>query len=215
MHTSPRRLRTLLGLAIIAVPLTAAGIASACTALATLSLSSSSARAGDTITVVGKHFAAHDPSDARTEPARVRFDSYSGPVVGTASPGPATDSGSFSVQITVPDLAPGEHVLVVTQNGTDGRPAYGTPARHAFTVLAPEPPAATGPEHIVPPGVVSPLLTQPVVAPTVNRARGSLTRAITNCRRRYRVASARTRSGKRRMARRRAACIASARARFS
>ena len=211
MLYSPRRLWTLLALALVGVPLTAVGIANACTALATLSMSTSSARAGDTVDVVGKHFAAHDPSDVRTEPAKIRFDSYSGPVVATASPSSASDSGSFNVRITIPDLPPGEHVLVVTQNGTDGRPAYGTPARHAFTVLPSPPPA---PASTASPAEL-PALAQPLVAPTVTRARGSLTGAIANCRRRHRVASARTAAGKRRVARRRAACIASARARFS
>jgi hypothetical protein len=205
-----RRIWYLLGLAGLAVPLSAAALAHACTGLATVSSNPSAARAGETITVIGKYFAAHDPTDARTEPAKVRFDSPSGPVVGTASPSSARDSGSFSAQITVPELGAGDHVLIVTQNGTDGRPAYGTPARQAFTVLPPLPPVAPAA-----PAVDVPALAQPLVAPTVTRAVGSLTRAIRSCRRRYRVSAARTLTGKRRMARRRAACIRAARARLS
>ncbi|MDQ3630214.1 MAG: hypothetical protein M3417_02835, partial [Actinomycetota bacterium] len=95
----------LLVLGLFVVPMSAASLAYACTGLATISTSSSSGVAGSTVTVDGKGFAAHDPSDVRTAPAEIRMDSMTGPVIGTASPSASRSGGNFSVQITVPAAA--------------------------------------------------------------------------------------------------------------
>lgn len=213
MREPRKRFWSAIGLVAIAVPLTAAALASACTGLATVSTSTSTAAVGATLTVSGAGFGAHDPSDSRTEPAMIRFDSLTGPVVASASPSSAAEGGRFSVQMTVPALAPGDHVLVVTQNGVDGRPAYGTPARQAFAVIAaaldapPAPPAAPGLTEL-------PALSQVFMNPAPPSAESRLRSAISRCRQRHSASKAKTKAGKQRLAKRRAACIANARKRL-
>ena len=223
-----KRVLTLFVLGALAVPLTFAAVASACTALATIASNPGAAAVGAAVTVTGQGFAPHDPSDSRTEPAMIRFDSLNGPVVATASPSSAADGGKFSVKITVPQLAVGDHVLVVTQDGTDGRPAFGTPARQAFAVTAAPPappPAATPPPPAAPPAppaepaapaaVEVPVLSQPFMTPAPPSAETLLRRAITRCKQRHNPAKAKTKLGKRRLTSRRAACITSARNRLA
>ena len=208
MSTAQKRIWTCAGMALLAVPLTVAAIAHACTGLATVNASPLAAVSGSTITVNGKGFVAHDPSDARTEPAKIRFDDLDGPVVATASPAPASGFGAFSVQIAVPNLPAGDHVLIVTQNGTDGRPAYGTPARQAFTIAAPA--AVTPP---VSPGGLVPALGEAFVIPALTNPSGDaakLTKAVASCKKKFRASKARTKAGKRSMARKRSSCITSA-----
>jgi hypothetical protein len=218
MRNSVKRGWLMFGFGLAAIPLSAAAIAYACTGLATVSTSSSSATSGATVVVTGSGFAAHDPSDIRTEQAKVRFDDPSGDVVATASPTPANDGGKFSVQITVPALAAGDHVLIVTQNGSDGRPAFGTPARQAFAITAP----AAVPAAVVAAAPVAaapalapidvPVLSQPFVTPARERA---LSKAIASCRSRFSVTKAKTKRGKARMTQRRSACIKAARTRYA
>jgi hypothetical protein len=207
-----KRLWSLLGLIALAIPLSAAALASACTGLATVATSASAAAPGAKITVNGSGFVAHDASDSRTEPAMIRFDTLDGPVIATASPTSQADGGKFSVEITVPALAPGEHVVVTTQNGTDGRPAYGTPARQAFTVTpAPAPP----PPPPAPPTTVElPVLSQTFMTPAPPSAEALLRSAINRCKQRHSASKSKTKAGKRRLAKRRAACIADARKRL-
>jgi hypothetical protein len=132
----------LLGLGLLAVPLVGVALSYACTGLATLSLTPVSALAGSGVTVTGKGFTAHDPSDARTgQAAQLRLDSLSSPLLGTAAPGA---DGAFSVRITVPRVTPGDHVIIATQNTSDGTPSYGTPARQVLKVVAPAVPTGSG-----------------------------------------------------------------------
>jgi hypothetical protein len=227
MRNLGKRASVVLGMGLFAVPLVTVGLAYACTGLATVSSSPGSGTPGSTVTITGKGFVAHDPSDARTSPAQIRLDSMDGPVLGSASPAGGAAGGSFSVNVTVPQVAPGDHVLVVTQTGTDGRPAYGTPARQAFTVL-PAPPA------VEPSPVVQPIGTLPVAAaappqaaPTAvtalaapatssaSRRAASLRRALAGCNRRFAARKARTRAGRTKLAKRRAACRTQARRRLS
>ena len=137
MRNLRKRPLYLIGLGAVAAPLLAASVAYACTSLATLSLNPSHGPPGQTVTVTGRGFAQHDPSDARTgQPVEIRFDSTRNPVLARGAPsGPG---GEFTVQIQVPNVAPGSHVVIATQNRADGRPAGGTPARQAFTVTAPQ-----------------------------------------------------------------------------
>lgn len=150
------RLLYMIGLAAVAVPLAAASVAYACTSLATISLSPGSGPAGTTVTVKGKGFAPHDRTDDRAgELAYVRFDSQRGPVL--AEVAPKGNSGSFTVEIQIPQSAdPGNHVILATQNRTNGSPAGGTPARQAFAVTTPAqaeaPPAAVTPSRPGRPG---------------------------------------------------------------
>jgi hypothetical protein len=205
-------------------------VAYACTALATLSTNRTSAVAGDTVTVSGKGFAPHDASDIRSSPAVVRMDSASGPVLAQASPSSNSTGGTFSTDITVPKVDAGEHVIVVTQNGIDGRPAFGTPARTVLTVdPTPVPvPAAQSVAPVAesaavspPAAVIAPFVAPPVAAraaaPSASLARAralararTRTRAIASCRTKYSAKRSKTKAGKRRMAIKRSSCIRAA-----
>lgn len=224
MRQLGKRGLVLVALGLFVVPMSVASVAYACTGLATVSTSSGSGVAGSTVTVNGKGFAAHDPSDARTAPAEIRLDSMTGPVIGTASPSASRTGGNFSVQITVPNVDPGEHVLIATQNGTDGRPSYGTPARTVFMVAAapaPAPAPAVAAAAPAPAPVVAAAPAAVAVAPAQDSprssspskpARASLGQAIASCNRKFNVKKAKTKVGKRRTAARRSACIRRARA---
>lgn len=203
MNRLGNRFWPVVSLGLLAVPVCAAGIAYGCTALATVSTSSPSAMAGSSVSVAGKFFAPHDPSDIRTSPALIRMDTVDGPALATASPNSA---GTFSVAITVPSTTPaGDHVLIVTQNGINGAPAFGTPAR---TVLTVDPAPLPAPVVTVPalaPVTVPAALSTPVA--TVKK----LTKAqkVARCKSKYKPSKAKTKKGRHRMAVRRSACIRS------
>jgi hypothetical protein len=193
---------------LLAVPVCAVGIAYGCTALATVSTGSPSAVAGGTVSIAGKFFAPHDPSDIRTSPAIVHMDTLDAPALATVSPNSA---GTFSVTVTVPaTTAAGDHVLIVTQNGINGAPAFGTPARTVLTVdPAPLPaPVVTvpAPTAALAPVTVPAALTAP--AATVKK---TLTKAqkIARCKSKFKPSSAKTKKGRKRIAARRSACIRS------
>lgn len=218
MHNFGKRVWLLLGLGALAVPLAAVGLAYACTGLATVSSNPGSGAPGDTVTVSGKGFTPHDPSDTRTSPAEIRLDSQSGPVLATANPAGGAAGGSFSAQITVPQVAAGDHVLMVTQVGTDGRPSYGTPARQVFTVTASPAPAPAA----VP--VVAPAATQAAApaqtTPSSPSSGGSssakaaaLKKAVAKCNSKYSAKKSKTKAGKKALARKRASCVSKAKAR--
>jgi len=214
MHISQKRVLTFAGMGALAVPLTAVAIAYACTSIATLSMDRSSALAGSTITVTGKGFTPHDAGDTTTDAAKVRFDDIDGAVVATANPSSAADGGKFSIQVQVPGLGAGDHVLVVTQNGSDGRPAYGTPARQVFTVLE----AAAAPAAAPAVAAATPPLSQPMLVPTLTKPSGDaakLTKAVASCKKKFSIKKAKTRSGKRSMARKRATCVSSAERKYA
>ena len=208
----------LMALGLMAVPVTAVGVAYACTALAVAETNVRTAAVGDTVTVSGKFFAPHDPSDIRTSPAIIRMDRIDGPALAQASPGSNSAGGTFSVDITVPATDAGEHVVIVTQAGINGAPAYGTPARTVLRVTpAPAPAAAqaaaAAPAPAPAPAVAAPLATPfPAAGTSPTPARTGPTRAqrIAACKRRFRVSSAKTQRGRRRIASRRTSCIRTA-----
>jgi len=218
MHNFGKRAWLLLGMGLLAVPLAAVGLAYACTGLATVSSNPGSGAPGDTVTVTGKGFAAHDPSDVRTSPAEIRLDTQSGPVLASVSPAGGAAGGSFSVQITVPQVPAGDHVLMATQNAADGRPAYGTPARQVFTVTATP---APGPAAAPPPAPAAAAAAQPAApaksAPsssTGSSNAAALKKAVAKCNRKY-SKKAKTSDGKKRVAKSKASCIKKANARYS
>ena len=209
--SAKRRLGVLLATALVAVPLTSVAISYACTALATITPSTTQATAGSELVVSGSGFAAHDPSDARTEPVKLRFDSQAGTVVAEASPSAGAGGGRFTVTIRLPALDPGGHVLIATQNGTDGRPAYGTPARAGIEILAPAA-AALPAAPAAPPA--APAIQLPALSQLLPSDSMTLSKAIARCKQRHKLGSAKTKAGRKRVARRRAACIALAKKRF-
>ena len=117
---------------VVVAPLVAASIAYACTALATLSLNPSQAQPGQTVNGRGAGFVPHHGDAPGAEPVRIRFNSVSGRVLTSATP---DANGRISFSFSTPDEAPGNYVIVATQNNTQGRPASGTPARAAFRIL--------------------------------------------------------------------------------
>lgn len=84
----------------------ASSLSWACTGLATLSSSSATARAGQTVEVSGEGFAKQGGA------VSVRVDSGWGEVLATAQP---DRNGKFSASVNVPELTPGEHVLLAVQ----------------------------------------------------------------------------------------------------
>jgi len=223
MHNFGKRVWLLLGLGALAVPLAAVGLAYACTGLATVSSNPGSGAPGDTVTVSGKGFTPHDPSDTRTSPAEIRLDSQSGPVLATANPAGGAAGGGFSAQITVPQVAAGDHVLIVTQVGTDGRPSYGTPARQVFTVTAaPAPAPAPAPAAV--PVVAPPAATQAATPQTTPSSPSSgasssakkaaaLKKAVAKCNSKYSPKKGKTKARKKALTRKRASCVTKAKAR--
>ncbi len=199
MRRLGRRSWFVVGLGALAVPLVATALAYGCTAVATLSSNPGAAPAGGTVTVTGRFFGTHDPSDASSnQPAEIRLGSVSGPVLATGSP--SGSDRSFSVQLTVPAGTPaGDTFISATQKSASGTPVYGTPARQAFTVTA-----AAG----AAPGGSAPS------APAVDQQVGSqvaLGKALARCKAKYNSKKAKSSRGKRSMARKRAACVRRAR----
>ncbi|HTJ74106.1 MAG TPA: hypothetical protein VL337_01970 [Acidimicrobiales bacterium] len=116
-----------------AVLVVVAAGAFACTNLATLNLSSTAGKAGDTVTVTGTSFAvARDGGPSL--PVVLHWNGVDGAVLAQAVPDSA---GNISATFTVPDGLPGYYVLVATQRDAKGVDTYGTPARASYQILGP------------------------------------------------------------------------------
>ena len=137
-----RRPLYLMAFGAVAVPLIAASIAYACGALASLSVSASSADAGATISGVGRGFSNSHGGAPSAEPVVLHFNSRSGPVLWSGRP---DANGVIEFSFTVPQVDPGSYTLIATQTNADGEPAPGTPARTSFTVTGPAPVVAPAP----------------------------------------------------------------------
>ena len=131
-YVSPRRLAA--AIAAVAVVLIPAGLAWACMAVVSLTLTPSSVQPGGTLTVTGREFAAKAP-------ILIHLDSATGPVLATV-PGPSTTMTSvFTVMVTVPsDISTGPHLLLAQQDHHDMN--SGQPARAVFYVGTSGPAAA-------------------------------------------------------------------------
>lgn len=153
MHKLSKRAILVVSLGLIAVPMAVGAVtAYACTAIATLNESPGAALPGSTVTVTGTLFGQSTVDSTTAGPVQIRLGSLSGPVLATASP--SGHDRSFSVQVTIPaDAVPGDTFLAASQQTATGTPVFGTPARQAFTVLAP--PAPTPP--LFGPVVLTPL----------------------------------------------------------
>lgn len=105
----------------------------ACTNLASLNPSVTSGNPGTQVSITGTAFATKGGGDVA-----IRWDSVTGqPLVSVK----ADATGTIRAQVIIPaDAKPGPHVLIATQDYTDGSgvttAAYGTPARASFTVGA-------------------------------------------------------------------------------
>ena len=114
-----------------ALSLVVGATAFACTNLATLNLSSTAGKAGDTVTVTGSSFQV-GRGDAATLPVQLRWNGVDGTVLAETIPDRA---GNISATFTVPEGAPGYYVLVATQKDARGVDTYGTPARASYQIL--------------------------------------------------------------------------------
>jgi hypothetical protein len=102
-----------------------AATAWACVPVATLNLSTTQARAGDSIGITGNSYNG-------SKPAVVHFNSIDGPVLGSFVP----NGGRIDGNVTVPPgTAPGNYLLVVTQEFTQGVQTWGVPARALISVV--------------------------------------------------------------------------------
>lgn len=130
-----RRASTVL-FAVVAILVTGAMTAFACTNLATLNLSENAGQPGAEVAVTGTAFAVSD------DPVALRWGGADGPVLTQV---PTDPTGTFETSAVIPAGAePGHHVVVATQmvEGEDGEvPAYGTPAKASFFVGSAAPPA--------------------------------------------------------------------------
>jgi hypothetical protein len=165
------------------------------------------------VTVNGEGFGTHDPSLASSNgPAEIRLGSATGQVLATAAP--SGTNRAFSVPITVPAVAPGDTVLVATQKTSSGTNVFGTPARTVFTVTAPPPPPGGSSSGLTSSG-------QTVSTPQVVNTTGSSNntaasraakraKAVAACKKKYNPSKAKSRRGKRSVARKRASCISKA-----
>lgn len=123
-------------MAAAALVLAGAMTAFACTNLATLNLSDSTAAGGATVDVTGSSFS----SDSDALEVTVHWDGVDGPELAAVEPDAA---GGIATQVEIPeDAEPGYHVLVASQmtqaeggHESEGvSPAFGTPARASILV---------------------------------------------------------------------------------
>jgi hypothetical protein len=128
-----RRAAVVFGTAATATVIAGAA-AFACTNLATLNLSSSAGKPGDTVTVTGSSFRVDAKDVTASFPVVLHWNGVDGAVLGQVQPDKA---GNISATFTVPDGQPGYYVLVATQRDTKGADTYGTPARASYQILGP------------------------------------------------------------------------------
>ncbi len=112
----------------------AGAAAFACTNLATLNLSSSAGKAGDTVTVTGSSFRVDTRNVAASFPVVLRWNGVDGATLAEVQPDRA---GNISATFTVPEGQPGYYVIVATQRNAQGVDVYGTPARASYQILGP------------------------------------------------------------------------------
>lgn len=137
MREPRRRSAVLIIVAMAAVPLLVAATAFACARLATLKLDRANARAGTTITAVGRNF----NSAANASPVAIRFNSRSGNVLWEGRP---DAKGRFRATFKMPSAPRGYYVILATQTVASGAPAAGTPGRAPIRIRSAKASAAAG-----------------------------------------------------------------------
>jgi hypothetical protein len=120
--------------AAAAATIVAGAAAFACTNLATLNLSSSAGKAGDTVTVTGSSFRVNAKDVAASDPVVLHWNGVDGATLAQVTPDKA---GNVSATFSVPEGQPGYYVIVATQKDAKGVDAYGTPARASYQILGP------------------------------------------------------------------------------
>lgn len=129
MSQRQRRISLLGTLSALATIVATAAVAWACTADSYVDLSSTTGKAGDTITVNGKGFVGGAPVE-------IRWDGTGGPLMGTGQ-GPRP-----TVNVTIPDVPPGTYYVFGIAREEDGSSWN---ASRQFTVVGPEETVAPAP----------------------------------------------------------------------
>ena len=126
-----KKVTTVFG-AAAAASVIAGAAAFACTNLATLNLSSTAGKAGDSVTVTGSSFRVNSANVATSDPVVLRWNGTEGTELARVTPDKA---GNISATFAIPEGQPGYYVIVATQKDAKGVDAYGTPARASFQIL--------------------------------------------------------------------------------
>jgi hypothetical protein len=163
MSGGRRAVRTLVVVAVLAIPLAVASIAFACARLSTLKLNRASGPPGAETSAIGRNY----NFDARSSTVTLRFNSRRGRVLWE---GRANSRGQIRGSFRIPNARPGQYVILATQT-SEGRPVAGTPGRaplrirssarsiSAATAAPPPPAAGTGPQGGGPPALPAGLAT--------------------------------------------------------
>jgi hypothetical protein len=117
--------------AAAAATVVAGAAAFACTNLATLNLSSTAGKSGDSVTVTGSSFRVASGT-AVSDPVVLHWNGTTGTELARVVPDKA---GNISATFAIPEGQPGYYVIVATQQDAKGIDAYGTPARASFQIL--------------------------------------------------------------------------------
>jgi hypothetical protein len=158
MSGERRAVRTLVVVAILAIPLAVASIAFACARLSTLKLNRTSGPPGAQASAIGRNY----NFDARSSAVTLRFNSRRGPVLWE---GRADSRGRIRGAFRIPNARPGQYVILATQT-SEGRPVAGTPGRaplrisgarrsSAASAATPPPAGGAGPQAGGPPALPS------------------------------------------------------------
>src|SRR5215212_1051049 len=126
-----KKVTTVFG-AAAAASVIAGAAAFACTNLATLNLSSTAGKAGDSVTVTGSSFRVNSANVATSDPVVLHWNGTEGTELARVTPDKA---GNISATFAIPEGQPGYYVIVATQKDAKGVDAYGTPARASFQIL--------------------------------------------------------------------------------
>lgn len=113
--TGHTKARLALVAGVMAAVLGGAGLAWACTAQSRITtMDPESGDTGTMVTLSGEGF--------QSGPVEIRWDSQTGPVIGMADARPGRVEGavgaSFTTSVSIPDAAPGQHLLVAVPGGT-------------------------------------------------------------------------------------------------
>lgn len=157
------------GFGVLLAPVLLASIAYACSSLATLSIDQASAEPGQTINASARSFARGSDAEI-SSPIEARLGSRSGQLLWSGRP---DADGNASFSFVVPQVSPGQYTIIALQNGADGKPLPGSPARVVLAVTglpAPAAPVVATPAESTPAGTpVVASTPAPVVAPSVAR----------------------------------------------
>lgn len=128
MLRTSRRFAVLAAIGIIGVPLTIAATAFACANLMSAKLNRASASPSSQVQFMGRNF----NSNAAASPVSIRWNGRRGAVLFEGRP---ARSGKLSTKFRVPNVRPGYYMVIATQDGPNGRPAAGSPARAVLKVV--------------------------------------------------------------------------------